>query len=151
MSWGKDKVSNTILRFIVTGFPPSSYLFVLLTFVIGLEYVFMPDRVPDHRVPDVLNVYWGTASVIASAILIGGMASRHVLLCRIFTAKLFLLNVALALSTFGPDRPVASATSVILAVFYGYAYILAGMVSNWSVVDHFVLDRIVAEAKEAKT
>ena len=151
MSRKKDWVSDNVLKFIVTGLPASSYLFVLLTFIIGLEYVFMPDRVPDHRVPDVLNVYWGIASVIASAILIGGMVSRHVLVCRIFAVKLFLLNVALALSTFGPDRPVASATSVILAIFYAYAYILAGIASSWSVVDRFVLDRIVAESREAKT
>ena len=147
----KDKVRFNVLKFIVTGFPASAYLPVLLTFIIGLEYIFIPGQVPDNRVPDVLNVYWGIASVIAAAFMFAGMVSRHVLICRIFAAKLFLLNIALLLSTFGPDRPVASATSFFLAIFYAYAYILSGVVSRWSAVDPSVLKSVVAASSESQT
>lgn len=137
-----------LIRFLVSGFPLSSYLWVLSTVVVGLVYMLAPGEVPRTDEPNIVNVISGLIAVVSSLALIWAMASKKVAICRVSSVVLFLLWASLLISAIGDQRPVATVMSAFSAVFYAYGAILAGVIKKPGGVRDLILDEIMKRDRE---
>ena len=137
-----------IIRSLVSGFPLSSYLWVLSTVVVGLVYMLAPGEVPRTDEPNIINVISGLIAVVSSLALIWGMVSQKVTMCRVSSVVLFLLWSSLLISAIGDQRPVATIMSAFSAVFYAYGVILAGVIQKHDGIRDLILYEIMKRDRE---
>ena len=137
-----------LIRSLVSGFPLSSYLWVLCTVVVGLVYMLAPGEVPRTDEPNIINVISGLIAVVSGLALIWGMVSQKVAICRVSSVVLFLLWVSLLISAIGDQRPVAIIMSAFSAVFYAYGAILAGVIKKPGGIRDLILYEIMKRDRE---